>query len=91
MKNIKQYAGIFYISHDTIVHTPELVLLIMKDVIITRAECIYHTDQIKYTGLSEKYFDMVPNQGIIPEYVFEIKRDIVGLPPEYTVLCKKID
>jgi hypothetical protein len=74
------HIGSFDISIWMIENRPDVVMSIMKDMIITRAECIMVEDCISYQAISEKYFDSIIIGQTIPKYKFikEGKRILVN-------------
>jgi len=90
MKNIKRCYGKFNISHKMIEQNPNIVLSLMKDILVTRAESMYNEGIIKYIGISEKYFDEIKPGEKIPKYKFMIYRNyIVVDKPEYMIYCNR--
>ena len=53
----------------------------------TRAECLYHSNDIEYVGISET-FDFVNFGDICPEYQLEIEDDEQGWPIHVVVRKK---
>lgn len=71
MVNTKQHKqrriGEFDVSLAMIDEYPDSVKQVMQNIIIIRAECLYHKDCIRYTGIS-KMFDVVKLGHDIPRY-----------------------
>ena len=93
MKDIKKCIGRFSIVHNYIEDRPDVVLLMMKDIIVTRAESLYARDRIEYTGISTKYFDEIAWGSKIPIYQFTIHESLVNnceLKYDLEITCEKI-
>lgn len=73
--NQNRHIGKFDISLNNIENNSDIVKLLMSNVIIIRAECIYAEDLISYTAISEKYFDRIQPGSEIPKYQFVINND----------------
>jgi len=69
------HKGNFKVSIHLIESNPKSVMMIMSDIIIVRAECMYMEEIIQYQGISEKYFDEIELGELIPDYQFIMKDD----------------
>lgn len=66
--------GTFKISNEMIVeHWPMLARLLFSRVVVTKAECVWHSRCIEYVGLSE-LFDELPEGVAPPEYEFVFRK-----------------
>ena len=91
MKNTKRCYGRFCVSYKIIRDNPNMVLLLMKDILVTRAESMYNDEVINYIGISEKYFNDVKLGDKIPKYRFVISENKVNPMPRYNVQCETIE
>ena len=66
--SFSRYIGEFDLSLGLIERWPSSAKFVMKDIIIIRAECLYHEDIIRYIGISEELFDYVNLGDEIPRY-----------------------
>jgi len=62
--------GKFSIQRD-LIYEGSNALLMLRDVLVTRAESIFHLDAIEYIGIS-KHFEDVELGAVIPRYFAEI-------------------
>ncbi|MCF8009253.1 MAG: hypothetical protein K9K32_05760 [Halanaerobiales bacterium] len=70
--------GKFYIDTDMLEEEPNNVRKVLSEVLIARAECIYHKGQIEYVGYS-KHFESVESIIDIPVYDVIITCDTTGI------------
>lgn len=68
--------GRFSISSRLIKTTPELALNILKDIIVVRAETMFHYDCVDYIGIS-RHFDVLEIGSMPPEYRANIEDNLV--------------
>lgn len=72
--------GKFQIPHFWLTDTPSLVMSIMGECIILRAEHMLHSDHFEYQALSN-HFSEVPPGGAIPEYGIVVSgKDFAFIP-----------
>lgn len=68
--------GRFSVDLDHIEHRPALARQILKDLIVVRAETMFHKHAIEYVAFGEPFRPIAPGEDA-PYYTVEI-RDLVG-------------
>lgn len=65
--------GKFYLTNDLIRQSPDQVAEICKmlNLVVVRAECLFASNEMEYTGLSDQFIEIEVGQKI-PEYRIEI-------------------
>lgn len=77
VEDIKQRAGRFQIGWDVIRLHPKEVLEAIKDVVIVRAESLYHGQVVEYVGFCDEFRETSVGDRV-PSYQARLKTDEFG-------------